>query len=137
MARFSGGCQCGDVRYEIDADPVFSAQCSCRDCQMASGTGHSTFAAFPRDALNVTGVATRYTCQGESGGDVTRAFCPRCGSRLYSFSDLGGPLVMITASSLDDPASVKPTIAIYQKSAQPWDHVDPGLQKFPGPPTRG
>ena len=50
---------------------------------------------------------------------------------------IGGPLVMITASSLDDPASVKPTIAIYQKSAQPWDHVDPGLQKFPGPPTRG
>ena len=32
MAKsFKGSCSCGAVRYECTADPVFTANCHCRD----------------------------------------------------------------------------------------------------------
>ena len=137
MAKLSGGCQCGDIRFEALSDPLFAGHCSCRDCQMASGAGHSTIAAFPRAALKVTsGTTTKYTSKGDSGGDVTREFCPRCGSRLFSSSVVNANLLMVSASALDDPSVIKPQAAIFRKSAQPWDHVDPALPAFDTtPPT--
>jgi hypothetical protein len=34
----SGGCACGDIRYECDADPVIMLNCHGRDCQQDTGT---------------------------------------------------------------------------------------------------
>jgi hypothetical protein len=31
--KLSGGCVCGAIRYECDADPVIMMNCHCRDCQ--------------------------------------------------------------------------------------------------------
>jgi len=35
-----GHCLCGAVSYTINANPLRMAQCHCKDCQRASGTGH-------------------------------------------------------------------------------------------------
>ncbi|MEP7209933.1 MAG: GFA family protein [Alphaproteobacteria bacterium] len=138
MSKYTGGCQCGAIRFEALSDPLFAGHCSCRDCQMASGTGHSTIVAFPKDAVKVMGTTTKYVAPGGSGQPVTREFCPRCGSRLFSHREEGQGELMVSASALDDPSIVTPQVAIFQRSAQPWDHVNPALPKFdttpPGPP---
>ena len=41
---------------------------------------------------------------------------------------------MITAGSLDDPKQYVPQMDIYTSSAQPWDHMNPALPKFPKMP---
>ena len=33
-----GGCQCGDVRYEITGDPLALYICHCRECQKQSAS---------------------------------------------------------------------------------------------------
>jgi len=30
--KVEGGCYCGQVRYEVEGDPVFKGQCHCRGC---------------------------------------------------------------------------------------------------------
>jgi len=134
MAMYTGSCQCGDVRIEIAADPLFSGHCSCKDCQRASGTGHSTIVAFPKTAAKVIGPTTKYVSKGDSGQDVTREFCPRCGSRVMSYGASNAAMVLVAAPMLDDQSIVKPGALVYAKSKAAWDHVNPALPTFPAMP---
>ena len=51
----NGGCLCGAVRYECNAEPLFTGNCHCRDCQRASGGAYSPAMGVPTDALKITG----------------------------------------------------------------------------------
>lgn len=76
----TGGCLCGLVRYETNAEPAFAGHCYCRDCQRASGTGHVPFMVLPREAVKVDGETRTYRALGDSRLPTTRHFCPICGS---------------------------------------------------------
>ncbi|HEY1266828.1 MAG TPA: hypothetical protein VGH16_06190 [Candidatus Binatia bacterium] len=43
----------------------------------------------------------------------------------------------IKPGSLDDPSWFKPMADIWTSSAQPWDHMNPNLPKFPKDPMGG
>ena len=55
MEKITGSCQCGAVRYEIDAEPMVALHCECLDCKKSSGSGHITAGAFPEAAVHITG----------------------------------------------------------------------------------
>jgi hypothetical protein len=128
--ELSGGCLCGAIRYHILGAPVFIGQCYCRDCQKATGTGHSTVIGVAQTQLRIEGEPAVYASQGGSGGQVRRYFCPVCAGRLYTAADSSGPIRMVQAGSLDEPNAVTPTIAIYVKDAVTWDRIDPALIQF-------
>ena len=78
MSRpFSGGCACAAIRYECRAEPVFSWQCHCRDCQRASGGMPCPVMYVPKTALTISGRAKYYEVQADSGNAVRRGFCAR------------------------------------------------------------
>ena len=127
----TGGCLCKNIRYALTGEPVWVVQCFCRDCQLATGTGHTTIAAFDFDQqASVQGRPKEYSTQGDSGGTVTRHFCENCGSRLFTTSNLSGPLAIFQCGTLDEPGSVTPTSAIYMKDRIGWDHVEPSLRQY-------
>ena len=137
MAKISGGCQCGSIRYETDADPVFAAHCQCNDCKKASGGGHATAAAFPDATVTFTGKAKAYASKTDSGATAMREFCPECGGRLtFRSSNMPG-MVLLMAGSMDEPAMIKPTGAIYNKRHVAWDHLDPSLNVAETMPPMG
>lgn len=127
---YEGGCLCGSLRYRVTGPSLFETQCCCRDCQLATGTGHTTIVGVHQSQLTVTGGPAIYTNSGESGGTVTRHFCGNCGGRLYTSGSLPGEVIMIQAGSLDQPDVVTPQNVIYTKDAVAWDHFDPALEKF-------
>ena len=134
--RFSGGCLCGAVHYECAAEPVFSANCHCRDCQRVTGSAFAATLFVPRNTVTVTGTVHYYDVTGESGNIVSRGFCPTCGARLFTKPAIVPDLIGIVAGSLDDPSGFRPAMDIYTASAQPWDCMNPELPKFPKlPPT--
>jgi hypothetical protein len=57
-SKYSGGCNCGAIRYKIEADPLMAGHCQCRDCQRMSGTGPASHIGFPTTAVKVQGKAT-------------------------------------------------------------------------------
>jgi hypothetical protein len=129
-AILTGRCLCGAIRYSMMGPPEFVMQCYCRDCQKATGTGHTTIVGLYDHNLKIQGDPATFTVRGESGGRVTRHFCRICGGRLYTSGDLPGPMRMIQAGSLDDPNWVTPTAAVYVKDAICWDRIDSHVKRF-------
>ncbi|TMA81451.1 MAG: GFA family protein [Deltaproteobacteria bacterium] len=122
-SSLTGGCQCGAVRYECAAEPLFTGNCHCRDCQKSTGSAYVPALAVPARALKITGDVKYYDSRADSGHTFSRGFCPNCGARLFGKS-----------SGMDDPSRFKPAIDFYTSSAQPWDHMNPDLPKFPKQP---
>ena len=132
----TGGCLCGAVRYECTADPIAAGHCHCDDCRRASGTGHGSHLAVPAAAVSFSGETKIYDKPADSGNMVGRAFCPTCGSAVYSLNSAVTDLVFLRASSLDDLEVFKPQIIVYAAKAASWDHMDSTLTAFDGMPPK-
>jgi len=90
-----------------------------------------------KPSLRVTGPVKIYRSVADSGTAVHRGFCPDCGSSLLYGSATFPDAAFVTAGSLDDPTWFVPQMIVYISSAQPWDRLDPDLQRFDHmPPMR-
>lgn len=131
MKLYKGGCACGQVRYEVSAEPLGSGQCYCRDCQYTCGGGPANAFVVPQAKVKITqGEVTHYECATAKGGRSTRQFCPRCGTPLFGDKSSNPGLIVIMAGSLDDPGVFKPTTVGWVSTAQAWAHIDPELKPF-------
>lgn len=132
---FKGGCRCGNVTYEISGDPVVVAHCYCRDCQRASGAGHTTGAMFPVEAISIKGSMSEYRSKAESGSTVSQLFCGTCGSRLFGRNTGMPGFMTLAVGTLDDPDLVEPQVAIFARTRPHWDAIDATVQIFDAQPA--
>ena len=101
-AGVTGGCQCGAVRYRLEAVPSGTHVCHCRMCQKAGG---APFIAFvPTSSLVITRGALSIF---KSSVIAERGFCAACGTPL-TYRSLPGNLTAVTLGSLDDPNAFVP-----------------------------
>lgn len=130
----TGGCLCGQVRYEIKAEPVMTAVCHCKNCQRQAGTLASVIIGLPEDAVDHQGEVKTFADMGESGKAVDRQFCPNCGSPLFSIAESAPGLIFVKAGTLDDTSNLEPTMHIFTKSKQSWVETGdvPCFETFPG-----
>jgi len=133
---FTGGCACGAIRYECTEEPLYMGNCHCRDCQRATGSAYFTAVGMSATAFRLTGTPVFYEKSADSGSIMRRAFCAQCGSPVFLTNSARSNLIVLYAGSLSDPSWVRPSRDIYTASAQPWDHMDPALPKFPQMPSR-
>ena len=131
MPRFTGGCLCGAVRYEGNAEPVFTGICHCRNCQRATGSAFASVIGVPADALKITGTPKTFRDTGDSGKALLRRFCPECGSTLFDEAEAMPGVVMVLTGTLDDTSWIKPAVEIFCDSAQPWVALGGEMQRFP------
>lgn len=131
VQRLSGGCACGAVRYETDADPIVMLNCHCSDCRKASGSGYAAIVIVRKDSLQRHGEARFHKVRGGSGRTVERGFCTNCGSPIFVKVERFPDLLGVQAGSLDDPAQHKPSMDLYTDSAPPWDSMRSETTKFP------
>ena len=103
----TGGCLCATFTYEFDRDQVISAHhCHCRDCQKMTGSGKATIVMVPTESLKLNGEAKTYTVTGTDGSQVTRGFCPNCGSQVLSYVEEMPALRFVKAGTLEDSSWV-------------------------------
>lgn len=126
----TGGCLCGQVKYQTEGKQVTSFNCHCRDCQRTSGTGHISGIAVPSDTVVISGEIKLFESTGGSGNVVKRGFCPNCGSNLLGIPTVMKSLTVLTAGSLDQPELFKPKMAAFCDSALSWDQPAAEAIKF-------
>jgi len=128
--NFKGGCLCGAIRYEVIGEPVIVAHCHCVDCQKASGAGHSTGAMYSLDKFSLTGKVSEYIVTSNNSTEVSRVFCPTCGSSLFGKNTGSPDYVTISLGTLDDASSFIPEVRIFTNNCMPWDNMDEAIESF-------
>ena len=124
--KCEGGCLCGAFRYEFDRDKVISAHtCYCQDCQKSTGSGSTTFVVLSEEAVQtLSGDLKSHATVGEDGSTITRAFCPECGSPIWSYCSQYPGMVYVKAGSMDDSDWVTVASGFWRSSARPWAMPD-------------
>jgi hypothetical protein len=93
--KFTGGCYCRKVRYEVEGDPLIRGMCHCRQCQYISGGGANVMIAMPINGFRYTSGEPKSFSRSDLDTPVKRQFCPDCGTSLVSLPP-GMPDVVIT-----------------------------------------
>lgn len=134
MTERAGGCLCGQVRFRLTAEPIASRICWCRDCQRISSNGTVNI-VVPTAAMEVDGTLGEYISTADSGNQITRRFCPRCGTQLFADSTGRAGATVVRLGTLDDPSSVRPSANIWSSSAPAWACLDPALERIERQPV--
>ncbi len=120
---YSGGCQCGAVRFRVEGALTGVSICHCRMCQKAFGNFYAPLATVPKGGLAWTrGEPKRF----RSSSHVARGFCADCGTPLTFEAPEG---ISLAIGAFDDPGEVAPTVQWGMESKLPF--VD-GLAGLPG-----
>jgi len=101
---WSGGCQCGAIRYRLSEQPSHAHICHCRMCQKAFGAFYAPLVGVPLIAFELTRGALGTF---RSSDKTERGFCPQCGTPL-SFRYLDGDWISVSIGSLDHPEAFPP-----------------------------
>jgi hypothetical protein len=100
----TGGCQCGRVRYTVQADPDEAYLCHCTYCRRATGGVAAALAGVLQADVEWHGEPDWY----DSSPIAQRPFCARCGTPLgFRFRE-GTPKMDLTIGSFDDPSPFRP-----------------------------
>ncbi len=131
-ATLKGKCLCEAVQYEWTGASASASYCHCPDCRKATGGPYTVGVGVRAEGLAISGRTAGYTKTADSGNQITREFCPECGSPLFTRAEVYPDMVWIKAGSLDEPELIKPTHHIWAGKAVPWAYLDESLPSFPG-----
>jgi hypothetical protein len=126
----SGGCLCGQVRYQCSAVPLFMVNCHCEHCRRTTGSGYAPIVEVPIETLAVSGSVTWYRVTSDRGSLVSRAFCPTCGSTLFGKIDGMDHMQIIHVGTLDDSSGFVPQFNLWTRDLPHWDVLDPLVERL-------
>jgi hypothetical protein len=122
--KVHGSCMCGSITFEAEVDPENVSICHCTDCQSSTGTAFRTNVRVPGTTFRMlSGTPTIYIkTTAESGNPRAQAFCPTCGSPIYSTTPGDGPQpsYMVRVGVLRERDELVPKVQNWTRSARPW-----------------
>lgn len=128
MAKLTGGCLCGAVRYEASAPPFDAGYCHCRMCQRESGAPALPFAIFAIDEFRYVAGKPRVYRSSDHG---ERRFCETCGASL-DYREREAPTeISVNIGTLDNPDAAVPRKHIWTESRVAWFDTTDNLPRIP------
>jgi hypothetical protein len=121
--KIDGACACGTIKIEGEADPEKTQICHCTDCQAGTGSAFRVSIPVSGATFKMTGQPTNYLkTTADSGRPRLQAFCPGCGSPIYSTTPGDGPQAsyMVRVGILRQREQFIPRRQNWFRSAQSW-----------------
>jgi len=121
--KIDGACHCGFITIEGEADPQNVQICHCTDCQTGTGSAFRVSIPVPGASFKMTGQPTNYLkTTAASGRPRLQAFCPQCGSPIYSTSPGDGvqSSYMVRVGILRQRDQLAPRQQNWFRSARAW-----------------
>ena len=100
----SGGCHCGQFKFETKLKPMVTYQCNCTSCRRLTGSV-SMGMMYQEDEVTFSGDEVHYEYEGGSGGNMKTGFCPKCHTRVTSRPEVMAGVVALPLGTFDDSKS--------------------------------
>ena len=129
--KLTGGCYCGGLRYEATGDPIFKAQCHCRECQYMTGGQSNVVMAMPDSGFKYVKGSPKQFRRSDLPSPVTREFCAECGTHISARTPAVPGATVIKVGTFDDPKLFGGAqMVIFTIDKQPFHHVPEGVPTF-------
>lgn len=131
----TGGCQCGNIRYEITAAPRALYVCHCRECQRQSASAFGISVIIEAASFRLAqGTPLRWSRPTDSGRVLDCYFCPACGSRLWHGDLARAVTVSVKGGSLDETPDLSDAVHIWTSRKLDGVIIPASARQFAGEP---
>ena len=119
--KIDGGCHCGNITFVAEADPGEVRLCHCTDCQQLTGGPYRVVVPVRKDRIEWRGGQAKvYVKTAESGARRIQAFCPECGTPVYSAPEGNAEVYGLRLGTIRQRAELRPAKQIWCRSALGW-----------------
>ena len=134
--KVTGQCYCGNLKYDVEGDPLLKVACHCRECQYIAGGSANLTMGMPENAFSYTAGEPKQFSRPDLENAVTREFCSECGTHMLTRAPQVPGVVLLKVGTMDDPSQFAgPQLAIYTCEKQGFHQLPegvPAFDKFPG-----
>lgn len=117
--QVDGGCFCGQITIEAQADPDKVIACHCTDCQTFSGAPFRPVIIISPDDMQISGTVKEFQKIADSGNARLQGFCGDCGSQIYA-TDPDKTVFNVRTGFLNQHTTLVPQKHIFGKSTLSW-----------------
>lgn len=129
----SGGCQCGEVRFEVIGDPLAIYICHCRECQKQSSSAFGISVLVKNSQVKIQeGSPKFWTRITDNNQSLDCFFCPTCGSRIWHGNPSNNEIISIKGGALDEMPLLDEVSHYWTSSKVPGILIPPQAHCFSG-----
>lgn len=123
---YTGGCNCGAIRFTVHRRPMSAGYCHCKRCQRRAGVASTVSAIVSAADVTFDDETHLRTWQPDDG--TAKVFCAMCGSQIMSSRD---DVRAIRFGAFDGDPGIRPSFHQWVESAPDWEVIpDDGLPRF-------
>lgn len=129
--RFKGGCSCGELRYTIFEEPMFTHACHCRLCQRYTASAFVVHSPVEMTNFKLdSGELVQTPGPSGSGGGHTINRCKNCCDQIYSHAFNNPKIAVLKTTTLDQPNQFPPQAHIYVQTKLHWVELNDTVPQF-------
>jgi hypothetical protein len=115
-------CHCGQLRLQVEGDPLAVSICNCLACQRRTGSAFGMQAGFKAGQVEISGRFNDFSRISDEADrkEAVFHFCPDCGSQVFYTEPDDADLIVVSIGSFADPTFPPPTVSGYDSRRHPW-----------------
>jgi hypothetical protein len=127
----TGGCLCGEVRFEVTEPLVLAYYCHCTRCQRRTGGAASASARVAPGSLRLVAGEELLGSYDPPEG-FSKVFCSACGSALWARHPTDPDVIAVRLGTFDGDPGIRPSYRQFVAYAASWEAIpDDGLPRHP------
>lgn len=134
MSSRTASCFCGQLKIEVQGEPLGVGVCHCLACQQRTGSVFAALAGYAAP-YTVTGTATEFVRTGDHGSQFRFHFCPVCGSTVFHTEEGVEGRVSVAVGAFADPTFPPPEDSVYEHRRHAWVRLPVGITRYDSDPS--
>lgn len=130
MSNIVGSCQCGQLSFASDSNPVLELVCHCVDCQDALQADFATIAFFKLSECKVEGELAEKIYLSDSDNETCRQYCDDCDTVMFDRSEGFPHLIGVMAKQLQPPFEAKPSCHVFLRDKKAEIDIPEGVKQY-------